>query len=320
MRVVYTVLYMFTLKLHCAELELRWSWTRASWTRGQMHYSSGLRVGGVWGRGGRTSRSCPRSWRSRRTPRVHGRRVPPLAALSTQLDARATRRERERYKHQQWERNTAANGDRYVSGSTHDARSGVKHEHTSSRVASNGASDSLTRVFHVAQRALPAFRLYDRLYTEMLASARYRVESANTTSYCLTMHVKYVLYDLVQLVIAHRARLFPRAAVTHLAWTDSGYFRDLPLPVQPPRRPSKCRLCHRLLLPTLNTRVLQPLPHLEATFSPQSTDSNSPHLRNLTRVVSRSQKLATLLWTRYDSMTTFTSTAQYITCLCSINL
>ena len=36
-------LNMFTLKLHCAELELRWSWTRGSWTpgswtRGQMQY------------------------------------------------------------------------------------------------------------------------------------------------------------------------------------------------------------------------------------------------------------------------------------------
>ena len=44
MRVVYSVLYMFTLKLHCAELELRWSWTRGSWTRGQMHYSCPLNI------------------------------------------------------------------------------------------------------------------------------------------------------------------------------------------------------------------------------------------------------------------------------------
>ena len=132
-------------------------------------------------------------------------------------------------------RSTAASGDRYMRSHSH-AGIGTKHKHTSAHVSSNEARDSQTRVIHVAQRALPAFRLYERLYTEVLASARYRVESANTmvASYCLTMHAKY---DLLQVAIAHRVRLFPREAITHLAWIDSGYFRDLPLPVLPARRP-----------------------------------------------------------------------------------
>ena len=100
-----------------------------------------------------------------------------------------------------------------------------KHEEQQkdSRVLTGFPADlSITRAFHVDERALPSFRLYQKRFSDMLATAAYYPEFENTMvpEYCLAMHAKY---DLVALAIAHR-RLLLQHASTHIAWIDAGYF------------------------------------------------------------------------------------------------